>query len=194
MNTIFLVSVRFDERLQKESIRLRANELYEKCRLLELIEKNKITLIQSYLLLSYHEEGIDGSSSSKEYISKACNLCGEIAITTMGGTNGIMINQTFGSANKSFKSVKNEKKLLLRIFWVSVCCDRFTSATCLREIFYSDADIMVDLPGVDDFDEGEYQLSDFKTFKTYLSMSSLIERVQFACYRPPKSRCTDDLT
>lgn len=110
----------------------------------------------------------------------------------MGGTNGIMNNQTFGSANKSFK-LKYEK-LLLRLFWVSVCCSRFTSATCLREIFYSEADMMVDLPGVDDFDEGEYQLTDFNIFNTYLSMSSLIERVQFTCYRSPKSRCTDDLT
>ena len=33
--------------------------------------------------MSIHEEGINGSSLSKEYITRACNLCGDLGITTL---------------------------------------------------------------------------------------------------------------
>lgn len=192
LNAILLASVRFDTLLCKEMTRLRANELFERCKLLELTEKNKITLIQSYILISYHEEGMDGSNSSKEYICKACNLCSELAMTNMGGKNGILNNQSVDVENAAFKKIPYNRRFLLRLFWTSFCCDRLISATSGREMIYNTSDMMVDSPSLNDFDEGEHQLSDFETFTAFLSICKLIERVQCNCYRPPKNRTIDD--
>ena len=70
LNAMFLSAIRFDTSEDRSNIRSRSNEFYERCKLLELVETNKITLIQSYLLLSIHEEGMEGATSSKEYITK----------------------------------------------------------------------------------------------------------------------------
>lgn len=111
LNAMFLSAIRFDTSEDRSNIRSRSNEFYERCKLLELVETNKITLIQSYLLLSIHEEGMEGATSSKEYITKACNLCGELAITNMGGSNGVSKNhENKDTELSSFKKfiIKNE--------------------------------------------------------------------------------------
>lgn len=84
LNAMFLVATR----CRPGDVRERCQELFERCKLLELLENNKIVLLQSYLLMSIHEEGINGSSLSKEYIVRACNLCGDVGLTTLSGSNG----------------------------------------------------------------------------------------------------------
>lgn len=189
LNAMFSSAIRFDTAEDKSNIRNRSNEFYDRCKLLELVETNKITLIQSYLLLSIHEEGIEGATSSKEYITKACNLCGELAITNMGGSNGISKNQeNKDNELSSFKKVHYRKRILTRLFWVSFCCDRLVSATCGREMYYNPADLMVDSVELDDFDAGEDQESDFAIFSSWCSICKLIDRIQCSLYRPPHNR------
>lgn len=195
LNAIFLSAIRFDTWEDKKNMRSRANEFYERCKLLELIETNKITLIQAFLLLSTHEEGIEGATTSKEFITKACNLCGELAITNIGGSNGIgQTNDKNDSELSSFKKVPYTKRLLHRLFWVSFCCDRLVSATSGREMYYNCADLMIDNPKLTDFDEGEHQDLDYSVFSSWCNICKLIERIQSSLYRPPQNRTTTDHT
>ena len=195
LNAMFLNAIRFDISEDRSNIRSRSNEFYERCKLLELVETNKITLIQSYLLMSIHEEGMEGATSSKEYITKACNLCGELAITNMGGSNGIPKNHEHKDTEfSSFKKVNYEKRTLTRLFWVSFCCDRLVSATCGREMYYNPADLMVDGVELEDFDEGENQEYDFAIFSSWCSVCKLIDRIQSSMYRPPPNRTLTDHT
>ena len=193
LNAMFLSAIRFDTSEDRSNIRSRSNEFYERCKLLELVETNKITLIQSYLLLSIHEEGMEGATSSKEYITKACNLCGELAITNMGGSNGVSKNhENKDTELSSFKKVHYQKRTLTRLFWVSFCCDRLVSATSGREMYYNPADLMVDGIELEDFDDGENQKYDFAIFSSWCSVCKLIDRIQSSLYRPPQNRTLTD--
>lgn len=195
LNAIFLSAIRFDSLQNEKDIRPRLHHFYQRCKQLELLETNKITLIQSYLLLSMHEEGINGATSSKEYVTKACNLCGELAITNISGSNGIsMSSNQADHLHSSFKKVLYGKNFLRRLFWVSFCCDRLVSATCGREMYYNVADLMIDELTLIDFNEGEYQQSDYMIFRSWIRICRLIDRIQCSLYRPPKNRTTNDWT
>ena len=189
LNAIMLCATRFDTEVGQVSVRTRLKQFYERCKLLELVEHNKIVLIQSYLLLSIHEEGISGARDSKEYITKACNLCGELCITNISGTNDI--SELSSSELNNLVRLKYWKGLLRRLFWVSFSLDRLVSATSGREMYYDRKDLIIDDLSLDDFEPGEYQVSDLAACNKMVSLAKLVERVQCSHYRPPTHRTVD---
>lgn len=189
LNAIMLCATRFDTKVGQVPTRTRLKQFYERCKLLELVEHNKIVLIQSYLLLSIHEEGISGARDSKEYITKACNLCGELCITNISGTNDI--SELSSSELNNLVRLKYWKGLLRRLFWVSYSLDRLVSATSGREMYYDRQDLIIDDLTMDDFEVGEYQVSDLATCRKMVSLAKLVERVQCSHYRPPTHRTVD---
>lgn len=185
LNAIMLCASRFDT----GNIRSRLKTYYDRCKLLELVEQDKIVLIQSFLLMSVHEEGISGASDSKEYITKACNLCGELCITNISGAN--VISDLGGSQLSSFVKLQYSKGLLRRLFWISFSLDRLISATSGREMYYDRQDLIVEELTIDDFEPSESQVSDLVACRAMLSLGSLVERVQCSLYRPPAHRSVD---
>lgn len=187
LNAIFLAATRFDETIPREEVRKRLSVLYKRCKLLELVETNKVVLIQAYILLSTHEEGMEGVTSSKEYVAKACNLCGELAITDMG----------FTKETPEFAFPKGSKKyprnLLKRLLWTTFCCDRHVSATSGREMIFNELDFYVEPLKESDFDSNENSQQDYLLFHSWYQLALLIERIQCALYRPPPTRSTDSL-
>lgn len=197
LNAIFLSAIRLDVSQSKKDVRKRAECYYNRCLLLEKIQTNRIVLIQSYLLMSIQEEGMEGARYSKEIVTKACNLCGELAITNMGGSNGIDFKEYSSILGKQrresdTKTTNYPRSLLKRIFWTAFCCDRLVSATCGREMYFNSADLMVDELSLEDFELGEYQQSDYSCFVSWLSICRLVDRIQCACYRPPPNRTSND--
>lgn len=188
LNAIFLAAVRFDKRMPKSEIRPRLSEFFHRCKWLEMTESNKVVLIQSFLLLSIHEEGMEGPTSSKQYISKASNLCGELAITNLGG---IMGNYMFGAPLGKSRGYNYSKQLLSRIFWCTFCLDRMVSATSGREMIFNRKDMLVDPIRESDFDCSRSQKADHAIFSSWLGICELIERIQCALYRPPQNRSID---
>lgn len=183
LNAVFLAAVRFDTQIPSPQIRSRLAELFRRCKLLDLAETNKVVLIQAFLLLSIHEEGMEGVTSSKQYVSRATNLCGELAITNMGGT--------LGSLDLDVENgPKYLRPLLSRIFWCAFCVDRMVSATSGREMIFNRKDLLVDEIQESDF-EGPTQKDDFAVFSAWLHICELIERIQCSCYRPPQNRSID---
>lgn len=186
LNAIFLAATRFDTSIHKNQLRERLAVLYNRCKLLELIETNKVVLIQVYILLSTHEEGMEGVTSSKEFVAKACNLCGELAITNMGFSEEI-IRFPFPKSGQMF-----QRELLKRLLWTTYCCDRQISATSGREMIFNVHDFFVEPLTVADFDEGPHQVSDFNVFYSWYELCMLVDRIQSALYRPPSNRTQDD--
>lgn len=189
LNAIMLCATRFDTKVDQVPVRTRLKQFYERCRLLELVEHNKIVLIQSYLLLSIHEEGISGARDSKEYITKACNLCGELCIHNISGTNDI--SELSSSELNNSVRIKYWKGLLRRLFWVSFSLDRLVSATSGREMYYDRQDLIIDELSMEDFEAGHFQVSDLATCSKMVSLANLVERVQCSHYRPPTRRTVD---
>lgn len=187
LNAIFLAAVRLDRRTPQRDIRPRLAELFQRCKWLEMIENNKMVLIQLFLLLSTHEEGMEGLTSSKQYISRATNLCGELCITNLGGDTGEGIFMNVGTP----KDQNYSKPLLSRIFWTAMCLDRMISATSGREMNINRKDLLVDRIVESDFDEGPLQRPDYTIFSLWLSICEFIERIQCALYRPPLNRSVD---
>lgn len=188
LNAIFLAAVRLDKRIPSRDIRPRLAEFFQRCKWLEMVEDNKVVLIQLFLLLSIHEEGMEGRTSSKQYISKATNLCGELCITNLGGDTGKGIFMNLGTS----KEQNYSKPLLSRIFWTTICLDRMISATSGREMNINRKDLLVDRIVESDFDEGPLQHPDFTIFSLWLSICEFIERIQCALYRPPLNRSIDN--
>ncbi|RCK54871.1 hypothetical protein Cantr_04721 [Candida viswanathii] len=172
LNAIFLAATR----CLPGDVRERCQALFERCKLLELAENNKIVLLQSYLLMSIHEEGINGSSLSREYIVKACNLCGDVGLTTLSGSNGTVQDTQHRVYDKAYYG----QSLLNRLFWVSYCCDRLSAAIHSRETFFDMKDVFID----DVSDE-------FQQLKNFVSLAKLIERTLYSHYRPPAGRSID---
>lgn len=173
LNAMFLVATR----CRPGDVRERCQELFERCKLLELLENNKIVLLQSYLLMSIHEEGINGSSLSKEYIVRACNLCGDVGLTTLSGSNGTVQD----TQHRVYKKMYYGKSLLNRLFWISYCCDRLSAATHGREIYFNMNDVLVDEVS------GEFQ-----HLQNFVSLARLVERTLWARYRPVHGRSIDE--
>lgn len=191
LNSIFLSAFRFDDLLIEKGIRLRAKEFYRRCTLLELKEANKITLIQSYLLMSIQEEGLEGANNARSYVTKACNLCGELALTNINNFENDAMHNNQDAFHKGFSKISYGRNLLSRIFWVSFCCDRLSSATSAREMYYSQLDLMVDDITISCFDKEENQDEDFNVFFSWYSICCLVERIQCALYKPPSLRTPD---
>lgn len=193
LNAIFTCTIRFDNTEDKKYVRSRSNEFFKRCKLLELAETNKITIIQSCLLLSMHEEGVEGATSSKDFITRACILCDELAITNMGGSNGSMNTLEKSDLDQSnIRRVPYKKDISSRLFWISFCCDRLVSATSGRAMYYNLSDLMIDEPTIYSFDEGENQEADFQIFTKWCNICKLIDRILCAMYRPPQNRTLDD--
>ncbi|GMG20744.1 unnamed protein product [Ambrosiozyma monospora] len=68
-------------------LRVVAEELYNRCKLLSLLETAKVTLMQSYLLMPTHEEGSEGGNNSRQFVSKASMICAELSIPVMDASN-----------------------------------------------------------------------------------------------------------
>lgn len=173
LNAMFLAATR----CQPGDVRERCQELFERCKLLELLENNKIVLLQSYLLLSIHEEGINGNSLSKEYIVRACNLCGDVGLTTLSGSNGTVQD----TQHRVYKKLYYGKSLLNRLFWTSFCCDRLSAATHGREMYFNMNDVLIDDVS-----------NEFIHLKSFVTLSKLIEKVLCTRYRPPHGRRVDN--
>lgn len=181
LNSIFLVASRC---LSNENninininIRQRCQELFERCKLLELNENNKIALIQSFLLMSIHEEGINGSSLSKEYITRACNLCGDLGITTLSGSNGTVQD----TQHRVYKKLYYGESILTRLFWISYCCDILSAATHAREVYYNMNDVFIgDVP------------KEFPELTIFVELLTLLYRTLGSHYRPHKGRIIDE--
>lgn len=185
LNAIFLAATRFDTSISRGQLRERLAVLYNRCHLLEMIETNKVVLIQAYVLLSTHEEGMQGMTSSKEFVSKACNLCGELAITNIGFSDEA-IRFPFPESEQKFP-----RALLKRILWTTFCCDRQISATSGREMIFTVDDFFIEPLVETDFDEGPHQVNDYKLFLAWHELCQLIDRIQCALYRPPSNRSND---
>ncbi|KAL6450584.1 hypothetical protein SBY92_000829 [Candida maltosa Xu316] len=173
LNAIFLAATR----LTNPQSRDRCQQLFERCKLLELVENNKVVLIQSFLLMSIHEEGISGSSLSKEYITRACNLCGDIGLTTLSGSNGTVED----TQHRVYKKMYYGKSLLTRIFWVSYFCDRLSAATHARDMYYNMADVLI-----------EEVSPEYDGLRVIVELATFIDRILCAHYRPPQGRSIDD--
>lgn len=187
LNALFLTAVRLDKRISLHEVRPRLAEFFQRCKWLELIENNKVVLIQLYLLLSLHEEGMEGMTSSKQYISRATNLCGELCITNLGADSGEnILEASSGSSDQNYT-----KPLLRRIFWTALCLDRIISATSGREMSINRKDLLVDRIMESDFDDGPQQCSDYTVFSLWLSICEFVERILCALYRPPQNRSVD---
>lgn len=187
LNALMLCATRFDT-TGTIPIRARVQQFYNRCKLLENIEQNKITLIQSYLLLSINEEGISGARDSKEYITKASNLCGELCITNISGANDL--SQSLSEQTNGV-DLKYRKGFLRRLFWISYGLDRLISATSGREMYFDRRDLIIDDLVIEDFEPDENRMSDFAACKEMLKLSMLVERVQSSLYRPPIHRDED---
>ncbi|KAF3992869.1 hypothetical protein FT663_00779 [Candidozyma haemuli var. vulneris] len=185
LNSIFLAATRFDKSIPREYLRERLAVLYNRCKLLELVETNKVVLIQAYVLLSSHEEGMEGDTSSKEFVAKACNLCGELAITNMGHSEEA-VRFPFPKGDQTF-----QRALVKRLLWTTFCCDRQVSATSGREMIFNVHDFFVERLSINDFEEGPEGEKDFTLFNAWFELCLLIDRIQSALYRPPPNRSDD---
>ncbi|EGW31359.1 uncharacterized protein SPAPADRAFT_140944 [Spathaspora passalidarum NRRL Y-27907] len=188
LNAIFLAATRCDGRLDRQTIRSRSQQLYERCQLLELAESNKIVLIQSYLLMSIQEEGVNGESLAKEYVTKACMLCGDLALTNLGGSDGMLMDE---SKSRTYKNTVYKKGILSRIFWTSFCCDRLAAATSGREMYYNYTDIIIDELSIDDYEAGPSQVNDFMFLKSWYEICKFLFRILDSFYKPPERRGKD---
>lgn len=186
LNAIFLVASRClpqndnkdNNNNNNQPIRERCQELFERCKLLELCENNKIALIQSFLLMSIHEEGINGSSLSKEYITRACNLCGDLGITTLSGSNGTAVQDT---QHRVYKKLYYDKSILIRLFWISYACDILSASTHAREVYYNMNDVFIDdVP------------KEFPELIKFVELLTLLYRTLGSHYRPHKGRIIDE--
>lgn len=194
LNAMMLAGVRYDKTLKDTEFRIRAEEFRSRCALLKMIETNKVTLIQSYLLLSSNEEGPEGPSSSREYISKAVILSIELGLHNLATSEQFDLMKIDGSDKKTAFRLKYNKNLMERLFWTSFCCDRTTAATSCTAMLYNISDMIVDEPTVKIFDEGVNQIQDYEVFKRLYTLTRLFERVLMKVYRPPGKRSTDDST
>ncbi|KAK8441778.1 hypothetical protein ACI3LY_001542 [Candidozyma auris] len=185
LNAVFLAATRFDKTIPRKNLRERLAVLYERCKLLEMVETNKVVLIQAYLLLSIHEEGMEGVTSSKEYVAKACNLCGELAITNMG----------YSDEASQFPLPKESstfpRALLRRLLWTTFCCDRLVSATSGREMIFNMKDFYIEPFSERDFEDDPNSSDNVILFSSWLHLNTLTDRIQCALYRPPASRTID---
>ncbi|GMF04115.1 unnamed protein product [Ambrosiozyma monospora] len=190
--------------------RVKAEEFYRRCKLLKLIETNKITLIQVYLLMSVHEEGPEGPANARMNVSKAGILCTELALHNFAANNST--TDGFFNVGESVVGTPNtiadrrhlktgmpketpfrlsyNKGLLSRIFWTSFVLDRMIGAAGTA-VFYNERDFMIDEPQLEDFGEGPVHLQDFQIFKRWFSLARLAERIVGTSYRPPKCRVND---
>ncbi|RLV90064.1 hypothetical protein JA1_004849 [Spathaspora sp. JA1] len=187
LNSIFLAATRCDDRLTPSEIRIRCQEFYQRCQLLELCENNKLVLIQAYLLMSIQEEGVNGESLAKEYVNKACTICGDLALTNLGGSDGILIDKS-----RTYNNITYNKGILTRIFWTCFCCDRLVAATSGREMYFNLTDIIIDELGLHDFEEGVNQVDDFIFLKSWIEICKFLYRILDCFYKPPERRNKDE--
>ncbi|ODV87900.1 hypothetical protein CANARDRAFT_26086 [[Candida] arabinofermentans NRRL YB-2248] len=201
LNALLLSGVRYDSTLTGKAIRIKADEFKRKCKLLEIVEKNKITLIQSYLLLCAHEESPQGAQISREYLSKANNLVQELGLHIFSSKNQFSFVSAHpgqngsdpypnGAASNQKEAFKHfyKKSLLSRLFWISFCCDRVIAVTSCCAMYYNKLDLIVDEPKLEDFD-GNRQ--DYEIFIRWYSNCDLLERIIGVVYRPPGNRYVD---
>jgi len=195
LNAMMLVGVRYDPTLKEKEFRVRAEEFASRCSLLEMIETNKVTLLQSYLLMSSNEEGPEGPSISRGYISKAVILTLELGLQVLSASEQFDMLKVIDESDKeeAFKLNYN-KSLMVRLFWTSFCCDRTTAATSCTAMLYNTNDMIIEEPSLKDFDAGEWQEIDYNLFKRWLGLTKLFERVLMKVYRPPGKRSVDDTT
>lgn len=192
LNAMMLAGVRYDKSLKNTEFRIRAEEFRSRCALLQMIESNKVTLIQSYLLLSSNEEGPEGPSSSREYISKAVILSIELGLHNLATSEQFDLTKIDGTDKKTAFRLNYSRNLMARLFWTSFCCDRTTAATSCTAMLYNISDMIVDEPIVKDFDDGVHQTQDYELFKRWYTLTKLFERVLMKVYRPPGKRSVDD--
>lgn len=188
LNAILLSVVRLDTTKKPEEIRDYCDTIYHRCKLLELLETNKVTLIQTYLLLSINEEGLDGANLSKQYISKACNYCGELALTTISATSKSSLSpQSSQTDLHTLGGRQYTESLLRRICWTAFACDRLVAATSGREMYFNLLDWNVDDLVIGDFEVTE----EFDIFTNWLQIAKFIDRILSSYYRPLKGRVLD---
>ncbi|GME72897.1 unnamed protein product [Ambrosiozyma monospora] len=188
LNALMLAGVRYDENLKDREIRITAEKFRKKCKLLEIAENNKITLIQAYLLLSIHEETPEGPMMAREYLCKASTLIVGLGLHNFAANNN---HKTTPGLQKSLNSdfkLTYTRSLLSRLFWTSFCCDRMTTVTSAAAMYYHKIDLIVDQPTLDDFDNNE---RDYEIFKRYHSICELLERIINVVYRIPGYRSID---
>ncbi|GME96204.1 unnamed protein product [Ambrosiozyma monospora] len=205
---MMLAGVKYDLELLHQGgrkVRVVAEELYNRCKLLCLLETAKVTLMQSYLLMSTHEEGSEGANQSRQFVSKASMICAELSLPVMDASNfGSSTSTTQNGANSSStsddttsKSNKNtqfySRGLLRRLFWVSYTADRIHTVTSSSQVFYHYEDMLIAPPELTDFPESQStRFEDFTIFSKWYSLVILFEKVLFSCYRPPMHRAQDE--
>lgn len=192
LNAMMLAGVRYDPTLKDTEFRVRAEEFRSRCALLQMIETNKVTLIQSYLLLSSSEEGPEGPGASREYISKAVMLNIELGLHNLGTNEQFDFMKINGTDKETAFRLKYNRNLMSRLFWTSFCCDRTTASTSCTAMLYNNDDMVMDEPTLKDFDEGDRQMQDYEIFKRWYTAALLFERVIKKVYRPPGKRTIDE--
>ncbi|CCH45102.1 putative transcriptional regulatory protein [Wickerhamomyces ciferrii] len=193
INSMMLAGVKYDPFLQNYDYRIRAEEFKSRCKYLQMIETNKVTLIQSYLLLSINEEGPEGANLARECISKAILLIMELGIHNLAVAEHFDMMKTDKSDIKTMFRLNYDRNLMVRLFWTSYCCDRIASATSCSAMLYNIDDLIIEEPFLKNFDDFEnYQISDYELFKRWYSLILLFERVIKTVYRPPGRRALND--
>ncbi|CCH46092.1 Transcriptional activator protein [Wickerhamomyces ciferrii] len=193
INSMMLAGVKYDPFLQNYDYRIRSEEFKSRCKYLQMIETNKVTLIQSYLLLSINEEGPEGANCAREYISKAILLIMELGLPTLAVAEHFDVMKTDKSDIKTMFRLNSDRNLMVRLFWTSYCCDRIAAATSCSAMLYNIDDLIIEEPFLKNFDDFEnYQISDYELFKRWYSLNLLFERVIKTVYRPPGRRTLND--
>lgn len=197
INCMMLAGVRYDKTLErdKDQHRIKANQFMKRAKYLEMMEYDRVTLLQAYLLMSVQEEGIQGPVFAREYIYKAYMIVVQLGIHNLGESGDIENFESSEDPKSYTKSVSKrlyDRRLLSRLFWTTFCCDRYICVTTGSAMAINPKDLIMNELSINDFDKGEHQREDYEVFKRWHSLCSLLDRILCNAYRPPGQRVVDE--